>query len=155
MGQQSSEIQEENENEDTVDALTAASNAAEGQSMDAVTKLRASGHGRHLAHPIHLPSKILDAEGCIGHIRHSVKFQRIVINGAAMGVLPEDLLEDAHRLVGALKLREFYMARSLQSFCKTTSKFLETTSDGRCLDVAHLIKESERKTNSGPGIYHS
>ncbi|XP_041083836.1 AMP deaminase 2-like isoform X1 [Polyodon spathula] len=53
------------------------------------------------------------------------EFQRVTISGEEMcGVPFTDLLDAAKCIVKALFIREKYMARSMQNFCRTTARFL-------------------------------
>ncbi|XP_034623672.1 AMP deaminase 2 isoform X2 [Trachemys scripta elegans] len=57
------------------------------------------------------------------------EFQRVTISGEeTCGVPFTDLLDAAKSVVKALFIREKYMGLSLQSFCKTTARFLEELS---------------------------
>uniref|UniRef100_A0A8C2Y9S3 AMP deaminase n=1 Tax=Coturnix japonica TaxID=93934 RepID=A0A8C2Y9S3_COTJA len=58
------------------------------------------------------------------------EFQRVTISGEEKcGVPFTDLLDAAKSVVKALFLREKYMGLSLQSFCKTTARFLQELSE--------------------------
>ncbi|KAJ6659454.1 hypothetical protein lerEdw1_018688 [Lerista edwardsae] len=58
------------------------------------------------------------------------EFQRVTISGEeTCGVPFTDLLDAAKSVVKALFIREKYMGLSLQSFCKTTSRFLQDLSE--------------------------
>lgn len=53
------------------------------------------------------------------------EFQRVTISGEEMcGVPFTDLLDAAKCIVKALFIREKYMARSMQNFCRTTARYL-------------------------------
>ncbi|NXL54069.1 AMPD2 deaminase, partial [Podilymbus podiceps] len=58
------------------------------------------------------------------------EFQRVTISGEEKcGVPFTDLLDAAKSVVKALFLREKYMGLSLQSFCKTTARYLQELSE--------------------------
>ncbi|XP_048352086.1 AMP deaminase 2 isoform X3 [Sphaerodactylus townsendi] len=58
------------------------------------------------------------------------EFQRVTISGEeTCGVPFTDLLDAAKSVVKALFIREKYMGFSLQSFCKTTDRFLQNLSE--------------------------
>ncbi|NXJ73067.1 AMPD2 deaminase, partial [Rostratula benghalensis] len=58
------------------------------------------------------------------------EFQRVTISGEEKcGVPFTDLLDAAKSVVKALFLREKYMGLSLQSFCKTTTRYLQDLSE--------------------------
>uniref|UniRef100_A0A8C6VNQ5 AMP deaminase n=1 Tax=Naja naja TaxID=35670 RepID=A0A8C6VNQ5_NAJNA len=58
------------------------------------------------------------------------EFQRVTISGEeTCGVPFTDLLDAAKSVVKALFIREKYMGLSLQSFCKTTARFLQDLSE--------------------------
>ncbi|XP_034270668.1 AMP deaminase 2 isoform X4 [Pantherophis guttatus] len=58
------------------------------------------------------------------------EFQRVTISGEeTCGVPFTDLLDAAKSVVKALFIREKYMGFSLQSFCKTTARFLQDLSE--------------------------
>ncbi|NXV03487.1 AMPD2 deaminase, partial [Cettia cetti] len=58
------------------------------------------------------------------------EFQRVTISGEEKcGVPFTDLLDAAKSVVKALFVREKYMGLSLQSFCKTTARFLQELSE--------------------------
>ncbi|XP_048408984.1 AMP deaminase 2-like isoform X4 [Stegostoma tigrinum] len=66
------------------------------------------------------------------------EFQRVRIFGEEKcGVPFTDLLDAAKCVVKSLFVREKYMALSLQSFCKTTKRFLEQLRDGQCQANLH------------------
>ncbi|NWU14576.1 AMPD2 deaminase, partial [Cephalopterus ornatus] len=57
------------------------------------------------------------------------EFQRVTISGEEKcGVPFTDLLDAAKSVVKALFVREKYMGLSLQSFCKTTARYLHELS---------------------------
>lgn len=61
------------------------------------------------------------------------KFQRVSISGEdKCGVPFTDLLDAAKCVVKSLFIREKYMALSLQTFYKTTKRFLEQLGDTQC-----------------------
>ncbi|NWT90358.1 AMPD2 deaminase, partial [Lanius ludovicianus] len=58
------------------------------------------------------------------------EFQRVTISGEEKcGVPFTDLLDAAKSVVKALFVREKYMGLSLQSFCKTTARYLQELSE--------------------------
>ncbi|NXR45620.1 AMPD2 deaminase, partial [Hippolais icterina] len=58
------------------------------------------------------------------------EFQRVTISGEEKcGVPFTDLLDAAKSVVKALFVREKYMGLSLQSFCKTTARYLQDLSE--------------------------
>ncbi|NXE96694.1 AMPD2 deaminase, partial [Menura novaehollandiae] len=58
------------------------------------------------------------------------EFQRVTISGEEKcGVPFTDLVDAAKSVVKALFLREKYMGLSLQSFCKTTARYLQELSE--------------------------
>ncbi|XP_071399654.1 AMP deaminase 2 isoform X1 [Centroberyx affinis] len=74
------------------------------------------------------------------------EYQRVTISGEEQcGVPFTDLLDAAKCVVKALFIREKYMGLSLQSFCRTTARYLQELSD-RPLDIGVYEEEIPETT---------
>ncbi|XP_053173169.1 AMP deaminase 2 [Scomber japonicus] len=76
------------------------------------------------------------------------EYQRVTISGEEQcGVPFTDLLDAAKCVVKALFIRQKYMGLSLQSFCRTTARYLQELSD-RPLDLDIYEEESPETTET-------
>ncbi|MGH0169566.1 UNVERIFIED_CONTAM: hypothetical protein FKN15_057019 [Acipenser sinensis] len=77
------------------------------------------------------------------------EFQRVTISGEEMcGVPFTDLLDAAKCIVKALFIREKYMARSMQNFCRTTARFLRQLGE-KPLDLSVYDEIPETPVSAG------
>ncbi|XP_071399655.1 AMP deaminase 2 isoform X2 [Centroberyx affinis] len=82
------------------------------------------------------------------------EYQRVTISGEEQcGVPFTDLLDAAKCVVKALFIREKYMGLSLQSFCRTTARYLQELSD-RPLDIGVYEEEIPETTVTANATVH-